>query len=143
MSREQKQQVALAEITRGLAQLHTQYYGQGPTKARSYRVNDTVVCFLEGGFTTVERTLIDDGNAQAVHEIRRSFQTTMESPFRHVVEKAIGVKVIAYMSQIHTNPDLAVELFMLEPQADGGAAGDDNGLHAAQHEEELPALNRS
>lgn len=140
MSREQKQQVALAEITRGLAQLHTEYYGQGPTKARSYRVNDTVVCFLEGGFTTVERTLIDDGNAQAVHAIRRSFQSTMETPFRGVVEKAIGVKVIAYMSQIHTNPDLAVEFFMLEPQADGEVAGDDDGLHAAQHEEQLPAL---
>ena len=118
MSREQKQQVALAEITRGLAQLHTEYYGQGPTKARSYRVNDTVVCFLEGGFTTVERTLIDDGNAQAVHEIRRSFQSTMETPFRGVVEKAIGVKVIAYMSQIHQSPDLAVEIFVLEPLGD-------------------------
>jgi uncharacterized protein YbcI len=139
MSREQKQQVALAEITRGLAQLHTEYYGQGPTKARSYRVNDTVVCFLEGGFTTVERTLIDDGKADAVHVIRRSFQSTMETPFRAVVERAIGLKVIAYMSQIHTNPDLAVEFFMLEPRADGEVAGDDDGLHAAQHEEELPA----
>jgi len=139
MSREQTQQVALAEITRGLAQLHTEYYGQGPTKARSYRVNDTVVCFLEGGFTTVERTLIDDGKADAVHEIRRSFQSTMETPFRAVVERAIGLKVIAYMSQIHTNPDLAVEFFMLEPRADGEVAKDDDGLHAAQHEEELPA----
>jgi uncharacterized protein YbcI len=39
----------------------------------------------------------------------------MEQNFRAVVEEATGRKVIAYMSQIHTNPDLAVELFVLEP----------------------------
>lgn len=106
----------LAVIGRGLAELHTEYYGKGPTKARTYTLNDTVICILEGGFTTVERTLIDDGNSEAVHEIRRSFQSTMEKPFKDVVEGSTGRKVLAYMSQIHTNPDLAVELFVLEPQ---------------------------
>jgi uncharacterized protein YbcI len=106
----------LAAIGRGLAQLHTQYYGKGPTEARTYMLNDTVICILEGGFTTVERTLIDDGNSHAVHDIRRSFQSAMERPFKDVVEGATGRKILAYMSQIHTSPDLAVELFVLEPQ---------------------------
>ena len=30
--------------------------------------------------------------------------------------------MIAYMSQIHTDPDLAVELFVLEPVTDGVVA---------------------
>jgi uncharacterized protein YbcI len=106
----------LASIGRGLAELHTEYYGKGPTKARAYMLDDTVICILEGGFTTVERTLIGDGNSEAVYRIRRSFQSTMEKPFKDVVEGASGRKVIAYMSQIHTSPDLAVELFVLEPQ---------------------------
>jgi uncharacterized protein YbcI len=109
----------LASIGRGLAELHelhTEYYGKGPTKARTHMLNDTVICILEGGFTTVERTLIADGNSDAVHRIRRSFQSTMEKPFKDVVEQASGRKVLAYMSQIHTSPDLAVELFVLEPQ---------------------------
>jgi uncharacterized protein YbcI len=106
----------LAGIGRGLAELHTEYYGKGPSKARTYMLNDTVVCILEGGFTTVERTLIADGNSEAVHQIRRSFQSTMEKPFKDVVERASGRKVIAYMSLTHTSPDLAVELFVLEPQ---------------------------
>jgi uncharacterized protein YbcI len=105
----------LAAIGRGLAELHAQYYGRGPTKARTDMLNDTVICLLEGGFTTVERTLIDDGNSEAVRNIRRSFQATMEQPFKDVVEGATKRKVLAYMSQIHTNPDLAVELFVLEP----------------------------
>jgi uncharacterized protein YbcI len=106
----------LAEIGRGLAQLHTQYYGKGPTQARTYMLNDTVICLLEDGFTTVERTLIADGNSDAVHNIRRSFQATMEAPFKDVVETASNRKVLAYMSQTHTSPDLAAELFVLEPQ---------------------------
>jgi uncharacterized protein YbcI len=36
-----------------------------------------------------------------------------------VVEKATGRKVIAYMSQIHEDPDLAVEIFVLEPVPGG------------------------
>jgi uncharacterized protein YbcI len=119
---------ALAEVTRGLAGLHTRYYGKGPTRARSYLLNDTVVCFLEGGFTTVERTLIDDGRADAVHDMRRSFQSAMEAGFTRIVEEAMGHKVVAYMSQIHTSPDLAVELFVLGTSQDGTYA---------QHEETM------
>jgi uncharacterized protein YbcI len=51
--------------------------------------------------------------------MRRSFQTVMEEQFTAIVEEATGRRVIAYMSQIHQNPDLAVEIFMLEPAEDG------------------------
>ena len=40
----------------------------------------------------------------------------MEKPFKDVVEGASDRRVLAYMSQIHTSPDIAVELFVLEPQ---------------------------
>jgi uncharacterized protein YbcI len=103
------------EITRGLVRLHTEYYGKGPTKARTYMVNDTVVCLLYGGFTTVEQTLIEEGNSEAVHDMRHSFQTAMEERFTHVVQDATGRKVVAYLSQIHSSPDIAVELFVMEP----------------------------
>jgi uncharacterized protein YbcI len=107
----------LAEVTRDLVQLHCEYYGKGPTQARSYMLNDTVISLLKGGFTTVETTLIDEGEADAVHNMRRSFQDAMADRFRAVVERATGRSVIAYMSQIHTDPDIAVELFVLEPVA--------------------------
>ena len=109
----------LAEVTQGLIALHRRFYGKGPTKAKTYAVNDTVICMLEGGFTTVERTLIDEHDVEAVLQVRRSFQRAMETMFTEVVEKALGRKVIAYMSQIHADPDLAVELFVLEPSGDG------------------------
>ncbi|PWU22129.1 MAG: hypothetical protein C5B48_10610 [Candidatus Rokuibacteriota bacterium] len=104
-----------SEISDGLVSLHKQYYGRGPTEAKTYLVNDTVVSLLRGGFTPIERTLIEQGNADAVHEMRRNFQTVMRHEFSNVVEHATGRKVVAYMSQIHSNPDIAVEIFVLEP----------------------------
>jgi uncharacterized protein YbcI len=70
---------------------------------------------LRGGFTRVERTLLDTGQVESVYQMRRSFQQAMEDEFRRVVEDATGRTVIAYMSSIHVDPDLAVELFVLEP----------------------------
>jgi uncharacterized protein YbcI len=105
----------LAQISTGLVQLHSRYYGKGPTKAKTHMVDDTVVCILRGGFTTVERTLLDTGEVESVYQMRRSFQQAMEENFRLIVEEATGRNVIAYMSSIHVDPDLAVELFVLEP----------------------------
>ncbi|HEY1238642.1 MAG TPA: Na-translocating system protein MpsC family protein [Solirubrobacterales bacterium] len=105
----------LSQISTGLVQLHSHYYGKGPTRAKSHIVDDTVVCILRDGFTTVERTLLDTGDVESVYRMRRSFQQAMEEEFRRIIEEATGRKVIAYMSSIHVDPDLAVELFVLEP----------------------------
>jgi uncharacterized protein YbcI len=113
--KEEQRTGALADVSRELVRLHSEYYGKGPTRAKAYMVDDTLVCLLEGGFTTVERTLIDEGEAAAVHDIRHSFQNAMEDEFTKVVESATQRKVVAYMSQIHHDPDLAFEVFVLEP----------------------------
>jgi uncharacterized protein YbcI len=106
----------LAQISTGLVQLHSQYYGKGPTKAKTHQVNDTIVSILKGGFTRVERTLVETGQLESVYQMRRTFQQVMEDEFRSVVEEATSRKVIAYMSTIHIDPDMAIELFVLEPR---------------------------
>jgi outer membrane lipoprotein-sorting protein len=45
----------------------------------------------------------------------------MEEKFVGVVEEVKGRKVIAFLSQVHFNPDISQETFVLEPQA-GDAA---------------------
>jgi uncharacterized protein YbcI len=104
----------LAQISTHLVQLHRRYYGKGPTKAKTQILDDLVVCILIGGFTTVERTLLETGEVESVYQMRRSFKQAMEGEFRRIVEEATGRKVIAYMSSIHVDPDLTVELFVLE-----------------------------
>jgi uncharacterized protein YbcI len=121
----------LAQISTGLVQLHSRYYGKGPTKAKTHQVNGTIVSILQGGFTKVERTLVETGELESVYQMRRSFQHVMEDEFREVVEEATGRKVIAYMSTIHIDPDLAVELFVLDPlevaHSNNGSAAHDGG----------------
>lgn len=132
----------LAQISTGLVQLHSRYYGKGPTKAKTHIVNDTVVCLLRGGFTTVERTLLDTGEIESVYQMRRSFQQAMEEDFRRVVEEATGRKTIAYMSSIHVDPDLAVELFVLEPieEKEGeGSSGQSEGVSVDESAPEDPS----
>ena len=115
----------LAAITTAMVQLHRRYYGKGPTEAKTYAINDTILCMLHGGFTTVEKTLMADGKGDEVERIRRSFQRTMEQRFIHVVEGTLQRNVIGYMSQVHAGPDVAVELFMLEP-GDDKLVGEDS-----------------
>jgi uncharacterized protein YbcI len=83
--------------------------------------DDLVVCVLWNGFTTVEKTLLDHGEEKAVESFRRTFQSTMEKQFTEVVEKATDRHVSAYLSQIHVDPDIAVELFMLDPSPPSGS----------------------
>jgi uncharacterized protein YbcI len=128
----------LASISTGLVQLHSRYYGKGPTKAKTYLLDDTVICLLRGGFTRVERTLIAEGEGHAVHEIRRSFQKAMERQFREIIESATGRKVIAYMSQVHEDPEIALELFVLDATPELHAGERDGDGHAAESVGEAP-----
>lgn len=123
MDAEHPQGEALAAISNGLMHLHMRFYGKGPSAAKTHFVDDTVVCVLRGGFTTVEETLIDRGETAAVRSFRHTFQETMEEQFVEVVEKATGREVIAYMSEVHVSPNVAVELFLLKPD---GAEGDES-----------------
>ena len=105
----------LAEISNALVGLHKRFYGKGPVRAKTFLVDSTVLCLLEGGFTIVERTLIDTGRDQIVRDLRHNFQLAMQDQYTEVIEKRLGRRVVAYLSQVHTDPDIAVELFMLEP----------------------------
>jgi uncharacterized protein YbcI len=116
---------ALAAISNGLTHLHMQFYGRGPTKAKTHLVDDLVICVLWNGFTTVEKTLIEQGEAEAVKAFRHTFQQAMEGQFVEIVERATGQAVSAYMSQVHVEPDLAVDLFLLSTKA-ADLSGDDD-----------------
>lgn len=105
----------LASITDGLVALHTRFYGKGPTAAKTYCMDDAVVTFLWDGFTKVEETLIATGRGEAVADLRRNFQAAMENEFKAVIETATGRKINAYLSQVNISPNMAVEIFLLEP----------------------------
>jgi uncharacterized protein YbcI len=105
----------LAEVTNGIVGLFAEYYGRGPTRAKSYLLDDTyVVTVLRDSMTTVERTLADGGHGDQVRSVRLTFQEAMASSFKGVVESAFGRRVASYHSQLLIDADIGFELFVLE-----------------------------
>lgn len=104
-----------ATISTGVVRVVHEYTGRGPTKARTTIDQNTVVVMMGDTLTKSERKLADDGKSDLVYEIRHQFQGTMRDDLIDVVETALGRKVIAFMSANHLDPDLAAEVFVLQP----------------------------
>jgi uncharacterized protein YbcI len=104
----------LAEISNSMVRLYREHFGKGPTGAKTYVLDDLVICVLRDGLTTVEKTLFEQGRADAVREMRAAFQDAVADRFTGVVEDLTGRKVVAFMSQAHVGPDLAIEVFFLD-----------------------------
>lgn len=113
-----------AAVSNAIAGLHRSHYGRGPNRTRTVMGADYVICFLEDIYTQVERTLIEAGRFDTVRETRNAFQDTMRDTFSETVEQAVGRKVIGFISQVHVDPDLAIETFILEPDHRDGSQQD-------------------
>jgi uncharacterized protein YbcI len=111
-----------AAVSNAIAGLHRTHYGRGPTRTRTVMGSDYVICFLEDIYTPVERTLIEAGRFDTVRATHNAFQDTMRQQFSAAVEDAVGRKVIGFLSQVHVDPDLSIETFILEPDGATGAA---------------------
>jgi len=111
----------LTAISNGITRLHRDHYGRGATTVRTIMQRNYVVCMLEDIYTPVERTLIDAGRSDAVRDTRTIFQDTMRPRFVEIVESVLERKVLAFMSQVHFEPDMSAEIFVLEPEGDDRA----------------------
>jgi uncharacterized protein YbcI len=102
-----------AAISKEIVRLQAEYYGKGPTKAKTYIVEDVVLVVLEESFTRAEKTLAARGEREAIQQIRRRFQQHMSDNFTSVVEQATGRKVRAFLSETDIDQDVSVEMFLL------------------------------
>ena len=102
----------VAMVSRQIVGIYAEYYGRGPTKARTIWRDDIVVCILEDVFTRAEQLLVDGGRFDQVRLNRQAFQDQIEPLFREVVEKVTGRRVDACLSQVNVN-GVAAEIFTL------------------------------
>ena len=102
-------------VSDGMVALLKDYYGVGPTQTKTYYHDDLVVCLLRGGFTRVEKTLLEGGRGSAVIQQRMEFQEVMRDRFVQVIEAATGRRVVGFMSGNQQNPDMICEVFVLTP----------------------------
>jgi uncharacterized protein YbcI len=106
----------VATISRQIVKIYSEYFGRGPTKAKTFMRDDLVVCVLGDVFTRAEQLLVDAGRFPQVREHRQAFQDEVEPIFRAVIEEIAGRQVQAFLSQV-SKDGVAVEVFILEPDS--------------------------
>ena len=116
-----------AAIAKSVVRIHLRYAGRGPTKARALFRDNIVVVVLEGVMTTAERSLAAAGRDQALLGFHDGLRAAMEAELITSVEELTGSSVVALMGDSHTDPDIAVELFILDRPVDPSQEGQANG----------------
>lgn len=104
-------------ISNALVSLMHDATGRGPNKARTTIDDDSVVVIMRDTLTRAERTLADAGRTAEVLDGRSAMQDIIADDAIKAVQDATGRKVIGFMSENHIDPDLAAEVFVLEPLA--------------------------
>ena len=124
-----------ARISNAVVQTLHEYTGRGPTKARTDINPSSVVVLLGDTLTKGERVLVDNGRPELVLQTRQAFQGLMRDDLVAAVEGLMERKVIAFMSENHINPDMAAEIFVLEPSPDSESSPTVPIEHSARSEQ--------
>ncbi|HEX8646494.1 MAG TPA: DUF2294 domain-containing protein [Thermoleophilaceae bacterium] len=107
-----------AQVSNAMVGLKKEFYGRGPTKAKTFINDNYIFCVLEGGLTRNEETLIANGEHELVRTYRLRFQEVMRDSTIDAVERITRRKVVGYHSQIVFEPEFGFEIFVLdEPPA--------------------------
>ena len=103
-----------AALTREVVRIHTANLGRGPNKSFSFHNGNVVVTVLQDVLTKAERNLAENEHGDAVLAMRSLFQRTMAEEMKESVERLTGLEVVACMGDNHLDPDMAVEVFILD-----------------------------
>lgn len=103
-----------AAISNRVVRLLSEYTGRGPTRARTYITDQLVTVLVRDTLTKGEHSLVRDGQADLVLATRKAYQGTMRTDLIAVVEETLDRKVVAFLSDNHLDPDVAVEVFVLD-----------------------------
>jgi len=103
-----------AAVTREVIRVLNESHGRGPKKAFSFYNGNVLTTVLEDVLTPAERRLAGNGEGEAVLKMRSLYQKNMEPELKKCVEEITGRRVLALMSGNHLEPDMAVEVFVLD-----------------------------
>jgi uncharacterized protein YbcI len=112
----------LAAISNAMVRLMREAVGKGPTRCKTHWAGpDILLVVLGGGYLEAERTLYEAGRDEEVRAARQALQEVLENPMRELIQEHVGRQVAAFLSAQHQDPDLQVEVFVLEPLQDSAS----------------------
>lgn len=104
----------VAAISREIVQIHAEFYGRGPTKAKTIWRDEVIICVLEDIFTKAERLMVERGRFEDVRQHRIAFQDEVKPLFVASIETVTGRQVKSFLSQVSAD-GCAAEVFVLAP----------------------------
>ena len=104
---------ALVELSNAMVALHREHFGRGPGAAKSFVSDEMAISVLSDIYTPVERTLIKADQAEHVRQTRALHQEALQDEYKASVERIMGRPVDAFLSVVHVDPDVAIEVFLL------------------------------
>lgn len=107
-------QSLLARISTEVVQTFKEYYGRGPTSAKSYMLDDLLFVVMRGGLTAPETFLLEQGEEDVVRAYRQTFENRMAAILSEKIEQLTGRTVQGFQSQVLFDPDLSVEIFIFD-----------------------------
>jgi uncharacterized protein YbcI len=105
-------------ISDALVRVSADFIGRGPTRAKTYINGDVVFCVMEDTLTRGERSLMADGDGEAVRQMRRRFQDAMRRQVCTAVEALTERKVMSFLSDNDIDAETAIEVFILDGPVD-------------------------
>lgn len=100
-----------------------EFFGKGPTRAKSYMLDDLLIIVMRGGMTTAEETMLEFGHQDQVRNFRQLFENAMTERLTDKMEELTGRKILTYQSQILFDPHVVIEMFVFDSQGSSDAIG--------------------
>ena len=104
-------------ISNAMARIKREFYGKGPSRTRTFICDRIIFSILDDVLTPVEITLKQAGRTALVRRTRLTFEDIMTRTFIGEIERLTGARVLACHSQIVFDPDMAIEIFVLDRPA--------------------------
>jgi uncharacterized protein YbcI len=101
-------------ISNAMARIKREFYGKGPSRTRTFMCDRIIFAMLDDVLTPVEIALKEGGRSALVRRARLTFEDIMTRTFTGEIEGLTGRRVLAYHSQIVFDPDMAIEIFVLD-----------------------------
>lgn len=103
-----------------IVQCYRDRFGRGPTEARAYVGRDYALVVLGSAQTEVERSLVAEGEVDAVEFMRRRIRQMAADEFCAATEDIVGRKVIAMLGDHNAVANTSVLVFLLETRSAEG-----------------------
>jgi uncharacterized protein YbcI len=102
-------------LATAVVQWYRDRFGRGPTEAKAYILDGYALVILGSVQTDVERSLVERGETESVELLRRRVRQVFADELRAIVERLVGTKVVATLSDHNAVANMTLLLFVLGP----------------------------